>query len=499
MAACFAWGSVSSLSCSSYEPQDRAILARYVSNIDDNVYCITNLPEEVVAVIFAYVSRSEHSFRDNLLRLLRQGDIDEDPKGMPSLATASRTASEFHSRWVVGYGHSSVAEHSVAHVGVEGISRIASAELELSNRFLSFTEYSQRYQKPRRGGFYMPPDLPATLARDFVSSMNTMYDIYEELYTGLVSYLEPVVDEKENESTAARQARIARIAFEDARYALPLATLTSLGLTGNGRALRDSVARLRTSTFPEVKLLADKLAREVTKALPTLLRHANPTSYQLTWWSRLPASRQVMDPTPATAQVQLIGYTGYGEKNPEAVALQKIASAIAAQSDPVDQVESYLQASVSGLGPHDMPPEAFHWVRYDCALTISEAAWHQLLRHCRGMHFQWGPPEIGNGYTVPPNVAKAGFTHLLERAIAVGEEIYRRLQGVAPELAGYAVTNAHRRRIRSEFDLYQLYHLVNLRTTEQAQWDIRNIVFQLWQQVLAVHPRLAGSAARRDS
>ena len=40
------------------------------------MYCIYNLPEEVIAVIFAYVSRSPLSFRDNLLKLLRSGDLD---------------------------------------------------------------------------------------------------------------------------------------------------------------------------------------------------------------------------------------------------------------------------------------------------------------------------------------------------------------------------------------------------------------------------------------
>ena len=33
-------------------------LSHYVSNLDKNVYTIFNLPEEVIAVIFAYVSRS---------------------------------------------------------------------------------------------------------------------------------------------------------------------------------------------------------------------------------------------------------------------------------------------------------------------------------------------------------------------------------------------------------------------------------------------------------
>ncbi len=50
-------------------------------------------------------------------------------------------------------------EHAIAHIGIEKISRLASAELELANTFNSFTEYSQRYQRPQRGQIYTPVEL----------------------------------------------------------------------------------------------------------------------------------------------------------------------------------------------------------------------------------------------------------------------------------------------------------------------------------------------------
>lgn len=488
------------MSLAAYGPDDREILSRHVTNADSNVYCITNLPEEVVAVVFAYVSRSERSFRDNLLRLLKDEAVLQGASGVaPHYEAATERAADFHARWVVGYGHSSVAEHAVAHVGVERVSRLASSELELANRFLSFTEYSQRYQKPRRGCFYQPPELPAHMAEPFAAAMHALYDAYESLYEGLVDYLALSAPGLEGESPSARQARLCRVAFEDARYALPLATLTSLGLTGNGRALRDCIALLRASPLPEVRGMADQIDHEVSKVLPTLLRHATPSAYQLTWRDLLPPSRPAPEPGAAVGQPRLLNYTGYQTPDPEATALRVMAAAMMAEPEAPDDaaVESCLKASLTALGPHDVAPEAFHWVRYDFALAISEAAWHQLQRHCRAMHFQWGPPEVTNGYTVPQNVADAGLTDILAAAVATAERVYEELKDSAPELAGYAVTNAHRRRVRVELDLQQLYHLVNLRTTEQAQWDIRQVVSRLWDQVLEVHPRLAQRACRR--
>ncbi|NLN19478.1 MAG: FAD-dependent thymidylate synthase [Firmicutes bacterium] len=479
---------------------DRAILGRHVTNIDGNVYCLTNLPEEVVAVIFAYVSRSDRSFKENLLRLIKQGDLGEpfDEQTPPTFASAVQKASDFHSRWVISYGHSSIAEHAVAHVGVERISRLASAELELANKFLSFTEYSQRYQKPRRGEYYIPKELDAHLLSQYRQSMEALYDTYEQLYQGLVSYLDDALPEREGETSTARQGRIDRLAFEDARYALPLSTLTSLGMTGNGRALRDAIALLGASVFGEVRQLADDLREEITKVLPSLLRHASPSDYQLRWcpsWHQLAGSASKS--SGKAPSVQLLRFTGQDTDSPEETARQIVAQVAAASGVHIDKSCEPLEAMIADMGPHDVPPPAFHWIRYDCLFTLSEAAWHQLLRHCRGMHFQWGPPEISNGYTVPPNIGAAGLTDLLDQAIAVSEDLYKLLEREAPATAGYAVINAHRRRVRSEFDLWQLYHLVNLRTTPEAQWDIRNIVTELWEQILAVHPRLASRAQRR--
>ena len=58
---------------------ERLALTPYVSNLDSPIFALRNLPEEVVAVLFAYYSRSSHSLRRNLLRLLEEGDLDLSP------------------------------------------------------------------------------------------------------------------------------------------------------------------------------------------------------------------------------------------------------------------------------------------------------------------------------------------------------------------------------------------------------------------------------------
>ncbi|MBU0647858.1 FAD-dependent thymidylate synthase, partial [Patescibacteria group bacterium] len=116
---------------SEYPVEDRNILLRHVTNIDDNVYVVYNLPPEVIAVLFAYVSRSPASFRDNLLKLIKEKSLDMNElvdtyssQGM-DYQKARQKAQDFHEKWVVGYGHSSVAEHAVVAFAFENISEIA--------------------------------------------------------------------------------------------------------------------------------------------------------------------------------------------------------------------------------------------------------------------------------------------------------------------------------------------------------------------------------------
>ena len=71
-----------------------------------NVYLLDPqlLPPETIAVTFAKTSRSPESFNEIAAEL-----------------TATSSA-EFNEKWVVGYGHSSVAEHAVLHLALENVS-----------------------------------------------------------------------------------------------------------------------------------------------------------------------------------------------------------------------------------------------------------------------------------------------------------------------------------------------------------------------------------------
>ena len=98
------------------------------------------LSPETIAVAFAKTSRSPESFREIAAEL------------------SDEKSARFHEKWVVGYGHASVAEHAVLHIAIENVSRLAVECLE-SNRLASYTEKSTRYQKWDAQAFFIPPEL----------------------------------------------------------------------------------------------------------------------------------------------------------------------------------------------------------------------------------------------------------------------------------------------------------------------------------------------------
>ena len=120
---------------------------------------------ETIAVAFAKTSRSPESFRE-----IAHGLNDEK-------------SADFHEKWVVGYGHSSVAEHAVLHLAIENVSRLAVESIE-SNRLASYTEKSTRYQKWSATAYHTPAEVMNA------GLMNQYNEICSSLFSAYIRSLE---------------------------------------------------------------------------------------------------------------------------------------------------------------------------------------------------------------------------------------------------------------------------------------------------------------------
>lgn len=476
-------------------------LEKYVSNTERDIYTVSNIPEEVIAVIFAYVSRSPKSFRDNIGVV-----IDEEQLGQ-------ERASKFHEKWVLNYGHASVAEHAAVHMGIENVSRLFSSVLELSNEYLSFTEYSQRYQKPVKGDFYIPAELNGhpELKAEFEDICNKQYDIYTQLNDKLFEFLKETVPTPDGMEERIHHRALEKVAFEDARYALNLATTTNLGMTGNARAIEDSLSVMLSSRYAEVRDRAGEIKEEVKFSVPTLIKYANENDFIV---SARKANEELGKKYSNNMNKEIEGCEVNIIKGPEVSedqALRNILSSILFEHSDLSYNEAaweingksleellpLFKNTVENIRKYDNPLNVFKLVKYEAEFVISEACWHQLLRH-RKVEWLYKEPSITNGITVPPNISDSGTAGLLSQAIKLSEDYYNELieQGLETP-ASYIVTNAHNRRLIGKFDLWELYHLINLRMSEGAQWDIKNVTTILADMISAFHPNLVRPGLER--
>ncbi len=481
-------------------------IGRYVSNLDRDVYTISGIPEEVVAVIFAYVSRSPRSFRENIETVIKEQEMGRE------------RAEKFHEKWVLNYGHASVAEHAAVHVGVEKVSRLFSSSLECSNEFLSFTEYSQRYQRPGRGDNYIPEELDSfpTLRKEFEQLCDFQYEIYSRLNDELFSFLKKKFPVPAGTEEKSHFRALEKTAFEDARYALNLSTLTNLGMTANARAVEDALSVLLSSRYAEVRNRAAEIKNEVRFSVPTLVKYAERNRYIVNTRRELSEislnSEHTQKEKPLDdSRITLLNYSGKGNADPQHEALFEISRGLMFEfselssadiekhlrSKSTEQLQKIFSAAVESLGKHDNPSGIFRSVDYSAEFILSEAAWHQLLRH-RKVSWTVKEPSINYGITIPPHILESGTEHLLLQAVYRTEDLYEKLiEADLRDVASYAITNAHNRNVLGNFDLWELYHLINLRMTDSAQWDIRNVVGQLARSVGEVHPVFAASALDR--
>src|SRR5215471_5838132 len=121
------------------------------------------LSPETIAVAFAKTSRSPESFRAIAAEL------------------SDEKSAQFHEKWVVGYGHASVAEHAVLHIAFENVSRLAIESLE-SNRLASYTEKSTRYQVWGNDSYYTPRAIAESrYAERYRETVTALFEAYQRL------------------------------------------------------------------------------------------------------------------------------------------------------------------------------------------------------------------------------------------------------------------------------------------------------------------------------
>ena len=440
------------------------------------------LTEEQIAVAFAMTSRRPESFDE----IAEQVSQDK--------------AADFHERWVLGYGHSSVAEHAVLHLAVENISRIACDTLE-DNRLASYTEKSSRYQVFPDGYYYVPPEINknANLKKLYEQTCDLLFQEYQSFIDLCMSYLKTIYPRRENERDTAYELRLRRFATDSCRLLLPASSLTNVGITANARVLEHAISKLLSSDLEEERGLGYEIRDQSQSITPTLIKYANEIPYLketvnnqgdlIGQWD----TQTECDDLKNRAIVSLVDSDDHAEEKLVSGLLYRQSgeeySRVKARVGSMTSEERLhiIDNCTQALGPHDAPIREFELINYTFEFIMDYGAYREFKRH-RMMSYLPQDLTVDHGYRIPQLFIDAGIS---ERFYELMEEVaasYRYIYEVSPRAAQYVVTHAHYRRLVARCNLRECYHLFKLRTSDLAHFSIREPILAAMRLVVDKDP-----------
>jgi thymidylate synthase ThyX len=444
-----------------------------------------SLPPETIAVTFAKTSRSPLSFREIAAEL-----TDEK-------------SAEFHEKWVVGYGHSSVAEHAILHVAVENVSRLAIESLE-SNRLGSYTEKSTRYQTWNPDSFYIPSELDGhPLRQSYVDACSALFQAYQDSILPVKKVVAQRIPPNEGESERRWDQRVRSEYVDACRFFLPAASLANVGITMNARALEHAIRKLLSHPLEEVRSVGVEIKRVSQAEAPTLVKYADAVPYLDQVRETLLAVAPEAGAAPAEDWCQLVRYDRDAEKAVLASALYRysgISYAQAVQAVEHMTVEEQQQIAETLLGKldrHDIPLRELEHAFYTFDVMLDQGAYFELKRH---RMMTQTPQELTTrlGYAMPRLIIAAGLEAAFERAMHMAADLYEALHAFNPAVASYIVPNAYNRRVLLTLNLRSAAHLVNLRTAPNAHFSIRRAAHRMAEQIKDVTPLLGSYLTQPD-
>jgi len=444
------------------------------------------LRPETIAVAFAKTSRSPESFRAIAAEL------------------SDEKSAQFHEKWVVGYGHASVAEHAVLHIALENVSRLAIESIE-SNRLASYTEKSTRYQRWGQDDFTIPPELDNhSLRGEFVDTIRLLFKAYADSLDPVRNLILDRFPRRENEKDEAWDRRIRSKYVDVCRFLLPAAALANVGMTANARVIENTIRKMLSHELAEVREIGAQV-KEVSKAeTPTLVKYADVVPYVVETTkefgesnaSTLSAMQRIEGLETGTGEwCKLVYYDWDGERRVLAAALYRFgemtyADALSYVASLSEEAKATLAESLLGrLGKFDVPLRELEYCNYTFDLVMDQGAYAEFKRH---RMMSQTPQKLTTrlGYATPLLITEAGFESEYQAAMEAATNMYEQLYDFNPAVAQYVVPNGFNRRVLAQFNLREAFAFCQLRSAANAHFSIRRVAQKMYEEMTRVHPLL---------
>jgi thymidylate synthase ThyX len=315
----------------------------------------------------------------------------------------------------VDYGHASIGGLTGGlAVALDGISMWLAYKLFEIAQMADGQESSTRYigmdpnNIPAGAELGIPPDLEAKwrdiLARSF-AAYNGEYARLDAL-----SVAEPDRVRFPKDAKPAVMGRIRKnYALDRARYFIPFATRTNVGLVQTSRMWALTVKQLESLPNPEARTAATLIRNELLKQSPRLMRHSFAEN------SFEEQSRQELQ---ASLKVGLVSLGNAALEDKVWVRVDRTAPDWLPQSQPV--AES-LRHRANRYGQQGQATRrmrvAFAWN------NMALAELRDLNRHRTGNRYS---PLIQAGFYLPPEIQHSGHSTLLDDQMELTRELMRR-------------------------------------------------------------------------
>jgi thymidylate synthase ThyX len=434
------------------------------------------LSPEVIAVAFAKTSRSPESFRE-----IAAGLTDEK-------------SAEFHDKWVVGYGHASVAEHAVLHLALENISRLAIEAIE-SNRLASYTEKSTRYQVFDRDAYHTPANIAVSQYVDlYRDTIHLLFDTYFASIEPVRTVILKKYPRHAGENEKRYEGRIRSKWIDNCRYLLPTATLANVGMTANARVLEHAISKLMSHSLEEVREIGVEMKRVAQGEVPTLVKYANRSEYLAKQMRNVNFGMRNED--ASREAVRLVDYDRDAEVKVVAAYVYRVGGidfeqALAqAAAMAAEQRAEIIGAMLADRGEFDVPLRELEHTTLTLDCVMDQGAYFDVKRH-RIMTQTAQPLTVDLGYALPQAIAEAGFAAEYDRAMQAAAQAYHEIAPQFPHEAAYIVPNAYNRRVLLTLNLRELFHFAHLRGAPNGHFAYRRIAIKAYEMAQATYPAFA--------
>jgi flavin-dependent thymidylate synthase len=440
--------------------------------------CHDDVTPETLSAAYARMSRCPEPAPE--LRRVARAEVEKARK-------SNRTI-------VFQMGHHSVAEHAVFNFDIVGLSRLALEELE-HFRLVSYTEKSQRYirmgqsHKARcRRDRFLPEEFTGGLRNSFRALAAKQFSLYEKLYDKVYQHCLG----NQTSRTAKRAARL--VASEDARYVLPLATLSQVGMTVNARNLELMIRRSASHPLAEVRELGKRLCSLASRVAPSLIIFTGRNPHGAETYTELRQVAAGLDlPRGKSSAVRLLSYTKQADDfllttilhHCSAASFRNCGRAVGTL-DPEGK-RALILKTFEHAELYDAVLREFEVVSLTFELVVSASCFAQLKRHRMATVLpQRYNPELG--VTIPGSIRAIRGAAPFRRRAEEASALFWQLIEQCPDAAQYVLTNGHRKRVLFHCNARELYHVSRLRQDSHAQWEIRDLADKMGEQAKRAAP-----------